>query len=92
MGKVTSESTADSESRKEDNETEEPSIQKHATQPTSTTPKIKAPLDMTPVDVVQLLFDFTPDVGLDTSKISVTVTMRLLFLAQVSFSLIKYRY
>jgi len=39
---------------------------------------------MTPVDVIQLLFNFSPDVGGDVSKIAVTATMRLLFTTQVS--------
>ena len=43
--------------------------------------------DMTPVDVVQILLDFKPDVGGDKSKIAVSLTMRLMFTPQVSWSL-----
>ena len=39
---------------------------------------------MTPVEVIKLLFNFTPEVGGDISKIAVTATMRLHFTVQVS--------
>ena len=41
-------------------------------------------LDMTSVEVIQLLLNFTPEVGEDSTKIAVTLTMRLLVTPAVS--------
>lgn len=41
-------------------------------------------LDKTPVDVIELPLNFTPDVGYDSSKIAVSLNLRLLFQAEVS--------
>ena len=75
-------STNDSESRKESSLPNSPA---NVTEATRRPPKV-APLDMTPVEVIRLLFNFTPEVGGDIEKIAVTATMRLHFTVQVSSS------
>lgn len=46
--------------------------------------KSKAVLDETPVEVIELKLNFKPEVGVDTAKIAVSLTMRLLFDDSVS--------
>lgn len=40
---------------------------------------VKPKLDMTPVDVISVVFNLTPMVGHDDCKIAVTMTLRMLF-------------